>query len=178
MAELADIHRSVSVSVRWGQQCSLTSSLHSEGASGKTGKQMVGIASARLYSAVSIQSPRELPSWCAWARLKSGGLSSSQEFSQCVGLARACVTFNMVEAGPIPHPLAEGATGQKEINGKLMVLSQLDCEPSLWSLEVWHPSRLATPVYSCGLIQHTCRRKSQEGGFQLLLTWETLSGYQ
>lgn len=178
MAELADIHRLVSVSVRWGHQCSLTSSLHSGGASGKTGKQMVGIVLARVYLAVSIQGPRELPSWCAWDRLKSGGLGSSQEFSQCVGLARACVPFNMVEAGPIPHPLAEGATGQKEINGKLVVLSQLDCEPSLWSLEVQYPRRLATPVYSCGLIPNTRRRKSHGGGFQLLLTWETLSGYQ
>lgn len=65
---------------------------------------MVGTVSARPYLAVSIQGPRELPSWCAWARLKSGGLSSSQEFSQCVGLARTFVTCNMVEARPMRAP--------------------------------------------------------------------------
>ena len=71
---------------------------------------MVGVVWARPYLAVSIQGPRELPSWCVWARLKRRDLSASQEFSQCVGLATSCVTFNMVEAGPIPQHLLRRRT--------------------------------------------------------------------
>lgn len=68
MAELVGTHRSVSMSVSQGEQCSLTSSLQSEvqEAVGRLGSRWRELP----YLAVSIQGPRELPSWCAWARVE------------------------------------------------------------------------------------------------------------
>lgn len=58
---------------------------------------------------------------------QSGGLRFSQQFSEGGGrgVARTCVTFNMVEAEPIAYHLLRDSQRGRKFGDMLTVLSQL-----------------------------------------------------
>lgn len=76
---------------------------------------------ARPYLAVSIQGPQGAAQLVCVGQSQSGGLRFSQQFSGCLCVgggssARICVTFNMVEAGPIAyHLLRDSQRGRKSV---------------------------------------------------------------